>query len=258
MDPSLGKRENVLFSLCSSLGPIVKWYYAAFALPRRESDSPWVHKFVLRGCRGGSPILHGSTNKKHGGRLQCFLFVRTQLFDINNLILLRAFRRIKGEYLILLLVHQGRAKGRKMRNLVLLHVRLRGTDNFICVLLFLALFLDCNDASKRYGVPFRLLNYARARQAFFYPADSVLGCRLQVAGFLIFGVLRKISEGTRVFQLFGNLAAAHSLQVLKLFRQLVKLFFAQIICLVIHHKLCAVLYSLRLQEQAQQYVERSS
>jgi len=29
MDPSLGKRENVLFSLCSSLGPIVKWYYAA-------------------------------------------------------------------------------------------------------------------------------------------------------------------------------------------------------------------------------------
>src|SRR3989338_667020 len=24
-------------------GPIVKWYYAAFALPRRESDSPWVH-----------------------------------------------------------------------------------------------------------------------------------------------------------------------------------------------------------------------
>jgi hypothetical protein len=24
-------------------GPIVKWYYAAFALLRRESDSPWVH-----------------------------------------------------------------------------------------------------------------------------------------------------------------------------------------------------------------------
>jgi uncharacterized phage-associated protein len=27
-------------------GPIVKWYYAAFALLRRESDSPWVHTEV--------------------------------------------------------------------------------------------------------------------------------------------------------------------------------------------------------------------
>ena len=27
-------------------GPIVKWYYAAFALLRRESDSPWVHTNV--------------------------------------------------------------------------------------------------------------------------------------------------------------------------------------------------------------------
>ena len=29
-------------------GPIVKWYYAAFALLRRESDSPWVHTKVNR------------------------------------------------------------------------------------------------------------------------------------------------------------------------------------------------------------------
>ena len=27
-------------------GPIVKWYYGAFALHRREFDSRWVHKFV--------------------------------------------------------------------------------------------------------------------------------------------------------------------------------------------------------------------
>lgn len=39
--------ERVVFYLGKpyndSVGPIVKWYYAAFALLRREFDSPWVH-----------------------------------------------------------------------------------------------------------------------------------------------------------------------------------------------------------------------
>ncbi len=33
------------YHLSNSFGPIVKWYYAAFALLRREFDSPWVHHF---------------------------------------------------------------------------------------------------------------------------------------------------------------------------------------------------------------------
>ncbi len=38
-----------LFELKS--GPVVKWYYAAFALPSRESDSPQVHRIGLLGAK---------------------------------------------------------------------------------------------------------------------------------------------------------------------------------------------------------------
>ena len=40
----------------SHLGPVVKWYNAAFALRSRESDSPQVHQ--TRNCkRGDCPLL---------------------------------------------------------------------------------------------------------------------------------------------------------------------------------------------------------
>ena len=51
--------------------PIVKWYYAAFALLRRESDSPWVHKISIQ-LSGKEPyeylveladVLIGSNNE---------------------------------------------------------------------------------------------------------------------------------------------------------------------------------------------------
>ena len=41
--PSLVANVRASTHIHSSFGPIVKWYYAAFALRRRESDSPWVH-----------------------------------------------------------------------------------------------------------------------------------------------------------------------------------------------------------------------
>ena len=33
-------------------GPVVKWHYAAFALPRQEFDSPQVHKYKYRSLSG--------------------------------------------------------------------------------------------------------------------------------------------------------------------------------------------------------------
>ncbi len=37
------KYANSICIFSPRFGPIVKWHYAAFALLRRESDSPWVH-----------------------------------------------------------------------------------------------------------------------------------------------------------------------------------------------------------------------
>ena len=34
-------------NLWACIGPIVKWYYGAFALHRREFNSPWVHKLAF-------------------------------------------------------------------------------------------------------------------------------------------------------------------------------------------------------------------
>ena len=51
------EKERFCYILKPRQGPVVKWYYAAFALPSRESDSRQVHKIKERsdynfvGCR---------------------------------------------------------------------------------------------------------------------------------------------------------------------------------------------------------------
>src|SRR5438034_825173 len=65
-------------------------------------------------------------------------------------------------------------------------------------------------------------------------ADSVFGRGLQVARLFVFGVLGKVAERASIFELFGDFAPAHGLQMLELCRKLVKFFFAQIVGVVIH------------------------
>ena len=59
------------------MGPIVKWHYAAFALPRRESDSPWVHQ--TGNCKQGAVAerSEAASNSLRFFKMWTILIVRT-------------------------------------------------------------------------------------------------------------------------------------------------------------------------------------
>ncbi len=65
-------------------GPIVKWYYAAFALRRREFDSPWVHK--VNGIESGGRIRIAEAGVRFslGPRFVMKLYITTNFQEGNN------------------------------------------------------------------------------------------------------------------------------------------------------------------------------
>src|SRR6185437_5305682 len=111
-----------------------------------------------------------------------------------------------------------------MRELMLAHISLFASDDGVFVRFARAALLD-DDLRAETDDIFLLvvgLNFCVLHEILELP-DALFGRSLEFARFLVFRVLRKIAERTRVFEILRYFSAADSFEVLKLFRNLVEL-----------------------------------
>src|SRR3989338_2625373 len=182
--------------------------------PDNVFSSRMTKVFPSRGFRV-SRMVRDAVGPKHSLIVSRYFFYAVGLL---------AVWRFKGELFAFLLAHERRAKRRDVGKLARAHIRLFASDDSVLVNIGGPIFFDGNLGTKTNNVFFLMVSlYRRMLDEFFKLPDALFGRGLQFARLLIFGIFGKIAERTGIFEILRDLGAPYRLQVLELFRHLIKL-----------------------------------
>src|SRR3989344_2653947 len=133
-----------------------------------------------------SYLTRYAVGPKHGPIVSRNLLYRVGLF---------ARRRLKGEHIALFLTHQGGAQGRDVGELLHAHIGLLATDNRVLMRIVTPLLLNGDiGVEADLALLLAVSNNLRVLHELLQFLDAFLGCRLQIARLLVFGILGEVAE----------------------------------------------------------------